>query len=155
MTDTPSDWQADFVVYDSKGRIAAIAEAKKRAGASPTWARQWYRNYLAHQHGVTLPFVLLVTPETLYLWKPTGDELRQEPSDAADARSVFTHYLDRSKLNANELTGQTFEFLVGTWLNDLTHCVWRPSEPEQQRVLEGSGFLDAVRDGRVVSDLAA
>lgn len=155
MTADMHQWQADFAMFDRRGQLAAIAEAKKRPGTNSLWAAEWFRNYLAHQQSVTPPYVLLITPEKLYLWKRTGESQVAEPTDAADARKVFSFYLKRSDLQANELSGETFEFLVGTWLNDLAHHVWQPSEPEERRLLVESGLLDAITDGRVVSDIAA
>jgi hypothetical protein len=147
--------QADFAMFDQRGQLAAIAEAKKRPATDATWAAAWFRNYLAHQQSVTAPYMLLITPEKMYLWKRTSGAQSAEPSYAADARKVFSFYLKRSDLHASELSGETFEFLVGTWLNDLAHRVWQPSEPEERRLLVESGLLEAVADGRVVSDIAA
>src|ERR1043165_7836746 len=101
-------WQADFVMFDRKGQPVAIVEAKKGPGTNSLWAAAWFRNYLAHQQSVTLPYVLLITPEKLYLWKRTGEAQPAEPTDAADARKVFSFYLKRSNLQADELSGETF-----------------------------------------------
>src|ERR1043166_7896247 len=99
--------QADFAMFDRRGQLAAIAEAKKRPGTDSVWAAEWFRNYLAHHQSVTAPYVLLITPENLFLWKETGRAQAAEPSYAADARKVFSFYLKRSDLQANELSGET------------------------------------------------
>ena len=67
MSSRMHDWQADFAVFDQDGQLAAIAEAKKKTGADPDWATAWFRNYLEHQQTSAPPFVLLATPEKLYL----------------------------------------------------------------------------------------
>jgi hypothetical protein len=147
--------RVDFVVFNRDGQLVAMAEAKNKRGASPRWAADWFRNYLADQPSFAPPFTLLITPEKLYLWKRTAEQSSPEPTDAFDAQHLFASYLDRSHLDPAELSGQTFEFLVGAWLDDLTQRIWQPTQSEERRVLVDSGFLDAVTNGRVVSDIAA
>ena len=147
------DWQADFAVFDQKGQLAVIAEAKKKTGADPRWAAEWFRNFAARQHSPAPPFVLLATPQTLYLWK--GTEKASEPTVAADARSLFAAYLRNSNLEVSSISGSTFEFIVGAWLEDVSNGLWQPSGPEERRVLADSGLLEALENGRVVADVAA
>ncbi len=149
------DWRADFAVFDQSGQLTVIAEAKKKSGADPRWASEWFRNYLAHQQTSAPPFILLATPETLYLWKRSAGSSSSEPTAIADARRVFSFYLDRSNLDATTLGGQAFEIVVGAWLHDLSHLGWQPSTPDERQVLVDSGLLDAIKNGRVVSEVAA
>jgi hypothetical protein len=150
-----NDWQADFAVFDQAGQLAVIAEAKKKSGADSKWAIAWFRNYLAHQRTSAPRFVLLATPERLYLWKRPSQESSPEPTAMTDARRLFSSYLQRSNLDPADLSSRTFEFIVGAWLNDLSHHLWQPSAPEEISAFVDTGLLDAVENGRVVADLAA
>jgi hypothetical protein len=156
MTSEIVDWHADFAVFDQRGQLAAIAEAKKKPGATTAWAVEWFRNYLAHQHAWAPPFVLLVTPDKLYLWKrATGSETSPEPIAVIDTHRVFGTYWTRSNLDPVTVSSPTFEFLVGAWLQDFSHHLWQPVAPDERRLFIDSGLLAAVENGRVVSDIAA
>ena len=155
MAPRTHDWQADFAVFDQKGQLAVIAEAKNKIGTDQQWAAEWFRNYLAHQHSTAPLFVLLATPETLYLWKRTEKASSSEPTAAADARRLFASYLRSSNLEVSSISGPTFEFIVGVWLDDLSHGLWTPSAPEERQAFVDSGLLEAVENGRVVAGVAA
>ncbi len=149
------DWQADFAVFSADGQLAAIAEAKKKADVGTGWAAAWFRNYLAHQQSSAPPFVILATPEKVYLWKRLSDASSFEPTAVTDARRLFASYLPPSAANAADLSSRAFEFVVGSWLNDLSHHLWQPSAPEEINALRETGLLQAVANGRVVADIAA
>lgn len=146
---------ADFAVFDQKVQLAAVAEAKSIPGTNRRWAAEWFHNYSGHQRTPAPPFVLLVTPEKLYVWKRSASsEPWPEPHGVIDAQRVFAFYLDHSNLDTTKLRGPAFELLVGMWLDDLSHGIWQPATPEERRVLVESGLLEAVEDGRVVSEAA-
>lgn len=149
------DWQADFAVFGQDGRLAAIAEAKKKPHFGPGWATAWFRNYQAHQTSSAPPFVILATPEKVYLWKLPAETPSAEPTAVADARRLFASYLQRSTLDPAELSSQAFELVVGAWLNDLSQHLWQPSAPEDVSAFVKTGLLEAVENGRVVSEVAA
>jgi hypothetical protein len=153
MTPRTHDWQADFAVFDQKGQLAVIAEAKKKTGVDRRWAAEWFRNFVARQHSPAPPFVLLATPETLYIWK--GTEKASEPTAVADAHSLFAAYLRSSNLEVSSISGSTFEFVFGAWLEDVSNGLWQPSGSEERRALADSGLLEALENGRVVADVAA
>jgi len=155
MSPLTHDWQADFAVLDQKGQLVVIAEAKNKVGTDSQWAVEWFRNYVAHQHSSAPLFVLLATPETLYLWKRTEKASSSEPTAAADARRLFASYLRSSNLEAANISGRTFEFIVGAWLDDVSHGLWQPSAPEERHAFADSGLLEAIENGRVVVDIAA
>jgi hypothetical protein len=154
MSSRTNDWQADFAVLDQKGQLAVVAEAKNKRGADPQWASEWFSNFVTRQHSPAPPFVLLATPEAFYLWKRTEKASSFEPAAAADARRLFASYLPGSKLEISNISGSTFEFIVGAWLDDVSHGLW-PLAPEDRRLFGDSGLLEAVENGRVVSDVAA
>ncbi len=155
MPSQMQDWQADFAVFSPDGQLAAIAEAKKKPHVGATWAAAWLRNYLAHQQSSAPPFVILATPEKVYLWKRPSHGSSSEPTAVTDARRLFASYLPPSATSAADLSSRAFELVVGAWLNDLSHHLWQPSAPEEISALRESGLLQAISNGRVVADIAA
>jgi len=154
MSSQMQDWQADFAVFSPDGQLAAIAEAKKKPDVGASWAAAWFRNYIAHQQSSAPPFVILATPEKVYLWKRPSD-VSSEPTAVTDARRLFASYLPPSATSASDLSSRAFEFLVGAWLNDLSHHLWQPAAPDEISALRETGLLQAIADGRVVADIAA
>jgi hypothetical protein len=155
MSSRAHDWQADFAVLDQSGRLALVAEAKNKRGADPQWATEWFRNFVTLQRGPAPPYVLLATPESLFIWKRSEKGSSLEPTATVDARRVFASYLRNSSLEITNISGSTFEFIVGAWLDDVSHGFWQALVPEERRLFGDSGLLEAVENGRVVSDVAA
>src|SRR5436190_15490117 len=150
-------FNADLALYDSHGQLAALADIRKRLGTSGKWATALRRNILAHGGFPSVEFFLVVTPDRLYVWKNAGMEPRLvKPTYEVDARPLLEPYFKRIRRDPAEISGEGFELLVGSWLADLTRSGMAPeqvSEPDSW--LMQSGFLNAVRNGRVDYQLAA
>ncbi len=141
----------DFTLYDRHGRLAAIIEAKTKLGTSSRWAAEFRQNLLAHEAFRHAPFFLLVTPERLYLWEESlraeGAEPNLVPPDhEIDARPLFKRYLERTELNLEDVSGQTFELIVMSWLGDL---ILQLPNVSRQEELEASGLPQLAKDGRI------
>jgi hypothetical protein len=149
------DWQADFVVYGQDGQLAAVIEATQKSGADAAWVTGWYHNYTERQRSPAPPFILLITPDKLYVWKRQGGESSPDPTAVADASRLFSPYLRRSNLDPAEIFRQTFKFVVGAWLADFLGHLWQPETPDEISALIGTGLLETVENGRVVADVAA
>jgi hypothetical protein len=147
------DWRLDFAIFGPNRQLVAIAEAKKKVNVGVEWATEWFRNYGEHQHSAPPPFILLVTPDNLYLWKTSADS--PEPTAVVDARHIFEPYLERSSYDLDSLYGSTFESLVGAWLGQLLNQFWQPTTAEDVRLFVDTGLLEAIENGRVESDVAA
>jgi hypothetical protein len=135
--------------------LALVTEAKNKSGTDRQWATEWFRNYLGYQSSATPLFVMLATPDMLYLWKRTGKTSASEPTATADSGIIFSSYLRNSNLKISSISGPTFELIVGAWLDDLSHGFWQPSTPEERHAFADSGLIEAVENGRVVADVAA
>ena len=147
----------DLTLYDRAGRLIAIAEVKNKQGTSPEWAAKFRRNMLVHGGYSQADFFLLVTPDRLYIWKnaSTAPTLVQ-PTYELDAQPLFAPYFERAGISPSDISGQAFELVVAAWLGDLVRSEeQREALTEGQRVLADSGFLAAVRDGRIESEEAA
>jgi hypothetical protein len=156
MSVSITDWRADFAVFNRAGDLVVIAEAKTKVDGGPQWATGWFRNYLADRRGSAPAFVLLATPERVFLWKQPSAASSPEPTAIADARGLFSAYLQRSNLAPTDLSGSTFELVVGAWLNDFSQGLWQPSSTDETRALVETGLFEAIENGRVVTaDVAA
>ena len=149
--------RADFTLYSPGGRLAAVAEVKKKFRTSEQWATKLRQNLLAYESLSGADFFLLVTPDRLYVWKKKGKALKAvRPDFVVNAKTIFAPYFERAGINPDEVSGYAFELIVESWLTDLTRL-----EDSQQRSANGkawlveSGLLAEIKDGRIVSEEAA
>lgn len=142
---------ADLALYDRSGRLAAIAEVKNKLGTSREWAARTRRNILAHGHGYSADFFLLVTPDRVYVWKGADTEpVPAPPTYEADTGPGFAPYFERAGLDPHDVSGQAFELLVGAWLSDVIRSEEAMGKPsDDQNWLAKSGFRNAVKGGHV------
>jgi hypothetical protein len=152
----PSSY-ADLALYDRDGRLIAVAEVKNKQGTSREWAAKFRRNMLVHGGYSQADFFLLVTPDRLYIWKNAGiTPTLVQPTYELDAQPLFAPYFERAGVNPSDISGQAFELVVAAWLGDLVRSEeQRVALTNGQRVLAESGFLTAVRDGRIAYEEAA
>lgn len=142
---------ADLALYDRNGRLTAVAEVKNKRGTSGAWAAKLRRNMFAHGEFPTVDFFLIVTPDRLYLWKGAGDASAPiQPAYEIDAAPIFQQYFERAGVAPTEVSGDAFELVVASWLGDLMRSEKHAEKfVNEERVLVASGFLDAVKDGRI------
>jgi len=146
------NWQTDFAVFNEDGQLIAIAEANRKLNTDARWASDWLRNFATYQRTPMPPFVLLATPEKLYVWKQQPDPDSFEPIAVTNARRLFSSYTNYDPV---DLSKPGFEFIVGAWLDNMSHGLWQPSEPDDVRAFVETGLLEAVQNGRVVAQMAA
>ena len=155
---------ARILVYAPNGELKAAVEVKVVAGRAAWWPTRLLSNLL--ESGVIpdrVPYFLLVTYDTFYLWgdnrdRPLGDRPdgaaspgAPEPDRRADAARVLAQHLAGFSCPLAELGEEGLEILVSSWLPEATHPApaGREVAPEYDW-LSGSGFLDAVRGCRPV-----
>lgn len=149
--------RADLTLYDRDGRVTAVAEVKNKQGTSREWAAKLRRNLLAHGGHYKADFFLLVTPDRLYIWKDADTApILVQPTYEIDARPILAPYFERAGVSPGDISGHAFELVVAAWLGDLV----RSAEQQEtltngQRWLVESGFLTAVKDGRIAYEEAA
>jgi len=142
----------DFALHSRDQQQTTLVEVKSKPNTSSSWAAQFRRNRLAH--GRPSPrgdFLLLVTPDKLYLWKGADiGAARLEPSFEADARPLLAPYFQGTRVSASAASPEVFEMVVSSWLADLV----REAEPRERLAAEQpwlveSGLLDAVAGGQI------
>jgi hypothetical protein len=148
---------ADLVAYSPDGEIALIAEVKSRTDTSRSWATRMRRNMLAHDVVPNSRFLLLALPDRLYLWKDISNTPELiEPTYELDATPFFQPYYERANISPDHLSGQSFELIVTSWLNELIQSGVPANVPEQQRRLfQESGLLDALKGAIVAVEVPA
>lgn len=138
----------DFAIYDPDDHLVALIEAKSRRGASTEWARRFRQNLFAHLGRPDGDYFGLVTPERLFLWKQLTDSGRdRDPDHVVDLQKYFRSLPSPPSEN---LRGAAFELLVSTWLLKLM-----TGDAEPPEALVETGFLDAIKRGRLSYEAAA
>jgi hypothetical protein len=145
---------ADFLIYDRENRLAVAVDVRARQGTSRDWAAQLRRNLLQHEGFRGARFFLVVTRDRIYLWPQadTAPDLAL-PAYEIESERVLNPYLQGTRLDLRSIGGMAFELLVSSWLSALVHSQGAP--PSDQSWLTESGFLEAVRNGRLYDQAAA
>ncbi|MDE0447027.1 MAG: hypothetical protein OXH96_10175 [Spirochaetaceae bacterium] len=143
--------RADLALYNSRGRLTAIVEAKSKMNTSSEWATMTRRNIVARWNIDGIDFFLLVTPDRLYMWKDAGTRHSPvPPTHKADTTAEFAPYFKGAGVSPKRITGHAFELVVGAWLGDVMRSARRADEnTDTLRTLVESGLDTAVRDGRI------
>jgi hypothetical protein len=145
---------ADLLIYDRENRLAVTVDIRARSGTSREWAAQLRRNLLQHEGFRGARFFLVVTLDRMYLW-PQADSSPDLtlPTYEAEAEPILRPYIEGTRIDLRSVDGMTFELLVSSWLSALLYS--RSAAPNGQSWLVESGFLEAVRNGRLFSQAAA
>lgn len=137
----------DIAIYDRANQLALVVEVKTKLNASPEWAARLRRNIFAHGTYPNAPYFLMVFPDRFYLWKNVGiDQEAVEPTYVIEAQPILQPYFDQSGIVANQVSDQSLELIVASWLGDLVHKSRNDLEPSQDWLIE-SGLYDAVAGG--------
>lgn len=140
----------DLIIYDRAGRKAAVVEIKNKRGTSRAWAAELRRNILAYGRDISAGYLLVVTPDRLFLWKDRDSASLVPPDYEAEAEPIFAPYIQRSRLDSTSFSGHAFELIVASWLSEL--ALGLSNRPERWA---SSGFFEAIRDGRIDYQAAA
>lgn len=146
---------ADLAIFNDFGEIAALVEVKAIRDTKPNWATEVRTRMFGR-----LPrtgFFLIVTSDQIYLWPGTAGP-KEPPSLTLDARPLLAPYFERSRIAPEKIWPEVLEMLVGNWLGEL--AIGLPdalpsAETAGVRGLRDSGFLDAIRGGRIAYEDAA
>ncbi|WP_147445090.1 hypothetical protein [Corallococcus sp. CA053C] len=93
---------------------------KARLGATRDWATKFWLNLEAFGQRPNADFFFLVTPEWLYVWKPSKVKKGGTPTRVLDATKILGPYFQRVGTGPEGIMPLAFNMLVSLWLNDLT-----------------------------------
>lgn len=146
---------ADLVAYNPAGQLTLLVDVKSKTDTSRAWATRMRRNMLAHDVIPNSQFLLLALPDRLYLWKDRGNKPELvEPTYEIDATPLFQPYYERTHLSPSQLSRQSFELIVTSWLNELIQSGIPANVPEEQRrLLQESGIVEALKGGNVTVEV--
>ncbi len=137
----------DLATYDRDNQLVLVAEVKSKLDAPPEWAARLRRNILAHGTFPNAPYFLMVFPDRFYLWKNTDSNHELiEPTYVIDARPVLQPYFDQAGITADQVSGQSLELIVASWLNEIIHKAPNELDTSQQWLID-SGLYNAVVGG--------
>lgn len=150
------DIQADFVAYDSERKPVLVVEVRNKTGTNSEWAARTRRNMLAHGLiGGDIPYFLLALPDRFYLWKDNFLLQPVKPDYEIDPSPYLMPYLANAGISVESLSGQGFELLIASWLNELLQQDSLPLvDGQNDQWLIESGLFDAIRKGYLVSEFA-
>lgn len=115
--------QADYALFAPEGRLLLRVVATIRRSTNATWAIDWRADH--HLAGVP---VLLATPEHLFGWRADAP-VEQAPDLTLNAVPLLSPYLTAIATGAR-LDPQVFEWVVGSWLQDVLAGDPQPIELE-------------------------
>jgi hypothetical protein len=154
---TYRDFGWDLAIYNRDGQLVLVAEIKTKLNASPEWAAQFRRNILAHGTFPKAPYFLMAFPDRFYLWTDADIRLDQsEPTYVIDARPIFQPYFERAGVTAEQISEQSLELIVASWLGEIIHSdqPLTDIDKSQQWLIE-SGLCAAIFRGRFAHEAVA
>jgi len=138
----------DFVVASPDDEVKLVVEAKSRSGASSTWAAQFRRNLVAHGTLRSSAYFILALPDHFYVWKDARLAGTAPPDFEAESQGLLAPYLRSLSTSARDLSEESFEVVVRTWLEDLVR-----QSPSIDRATETPKWLvelsESVKNGTV------
>jgi hypothetical protein len=147
---SPGRLPYDFAVYDRRGQLFALIEARRRFGTTPSWAREWHEGVMEEADRPVEASVWLVTPDRIYVWRP-GAGKSAHPDWTLDAGPWLDPYFIRLKIPAHEVAPHVFDQIVGLWLREVADGVLHAEDTAET----ASDLLSGVRGGEVVEQMAA
>lgn len=145
----------DLTTYDRDNQLVLIVEVKSKLHVPPEWAARLRRNILAHGTFPNAPYFLMVFPDRFYLWKNTGSNHELiAPTYIIDAHPILQRYFDHSGIPADQVSGQSLELMVASWLSGIIHMAPDELDASQQWLID-SGLYNAVAGGSLDHEVLA
>lgn len=146
--------RVDLAIYNRYGELTVTVEVKKKFAASREWAARLRQNILAHGHLPSVKYFLLALPDRFFLWKNEGPYQRF-PDYEVDSSILLGPYFQQLGITAEDLSGQSLELLIASWLSDLMYSEKTPMFlPEDQKWLVESGLYEELQGGRLAYEVA-
>lgn len=145
-----------MAVYDRTNTLLLVVEVKARLGASPEWGAQLRRNIAAHGLFPEAPYFLLALPDRFYLWSNTATSSDSDaPSFSVNPSPLLRPYFERADISPDQISSQSLELIIASWLNDMISRASQKSEDEVPSWLKESGLYEAMSDARLEQEVLA
>jgi hypothetical protein len=147
----------DLAAYNRDNQLILVVEVKKLLGISKEWATRLRRNMLAHGTLPNVKFFLLAFPDRFYLWNDADIKpVESEPTYTIDVRPILAPYFKRSGITSKQISEESFELIVASWLGELIHSHKSPEELQKsQKWLIDSGLYATLEGGRLEHEVLA
>ncbi|GAB4190968.1 MAG: hypothetical protein OHK0022_04250 [Roseiflexaceae bacterium] len=145
----------DLAIHDRDNKLVLVVEVKSIRDTSSQWAARLRRNILAHGTFPNAPYFLLACPDRFYLWKNIGMSTEPiEPTHIIDAIPVLQPYFEEAGVAIDQVSGQSFELIVASWLVDIIHKKTDEIDDKQNWIIE-TGLYNAVTGGNMEKEVVA
>ena len=142
---------ADILVSSPDGWPIAAIEVKNPQNLSRDVATELRRNLLAHGLSPQLPYFLLLSQDTGFLWKKTRrSALNAQPNYEFPMSEVVNRYWPERNQN-ERLREPQLELIILQWLLSLTNLP-QETNGEPEKSLARSGLLESIRGATVQAD---
>lgn len=147
----------DILINDRNENPVLIVEVKKRFNTSVQWATQLRQNIAAHGLLPDTKFFLLAMPDRFYLWKAVGPHRwHNQPNYSLDPRPFLTHYAEPAGMTLEEISTQSFELIVTSWLIEVMNATRADIQAnEHQRWLVDLGLYEVIAGGYLAQGVFA
>ena len=151
---SPKSTWPDFVFTNPDGSIALVVEAKNRLNSSRRWAAEMRRNMHAHGAWPHTAHFLLALPDKFYLWRDNANAPGMViPDYELDATFALGPFFQRFGISPENMSAETFELVVGSWLEDLRLGGLVPAGPYQEWLVV-TGLQHIIQEGSVSQPLS-
>ncbi|MCW3106471.1 MAG: hypothetical protein JWQ09_977 [Segetibacter sp.] len=141
---------ADILVYDRNRQVVVIIEAKSKFNTTKEWAAQMRRNMLAHNLLPTAPYFLLALPDVFYFWKEPNFALDiVYPTLQIDPKPFLEPLADIINVSLNRISGQRFELIIATWLNNVFTSTKEELLRNNQSWIIETGLFEKISGGYI------
>lgn len=139
----------DVSVYNRDNQLILIVEVKRRSKPSLDWVIELSQKIFESQNFPRCPYLMLVFTDSIYLWSNLNHQKQiAEPSYIIDATPIFQPYFEQVGVTANQISPQSFEMIVASWLREIIHSSSLPEASDQsQQWLVESGLGEAIAGG--------
>jgi len=142
-------YRPDIAISDPAGSPIAFVEVKALRQLDVQTATRYVRNLLAHGFSPRIQYIMLITPDTGYLWTNPEAVLHEKKPDLEfPMHRITQHYAPRNGAAA-QIRGVVLESIVRQWLSDLADGASVDDGVTDE--LRAYGFIDSVHNGLIHS----
>lgn len=140
----------DVVLKDDFSNSIAIIEIKNNNYGFN--AGKVFRNMVAHNLIPNVQYFLIITQISGYLWKNTNILKISEPNLEFPMGDIIKRYLYNSEIDT--LRHGELQLVVTQWLNQISrNLINKDKFTESEKQLKGIGFIDAIHNSTILSEV--